>query len=262
MLRSLCVLAALAALASGGVLLPRLRPGRVFDGRIVGGEVADIHDFPYQLSFREYGSHFCGASIISKSFALTAGHCVAAGPTTVTAELSAGSAHLSSGERYKLKAISGHPLYDPMLIDFDAGILEIEGAFRLGETQQIVALAAAGEDLADGELVTASGWGVAKENNYDLQPDLLAVRLHLVAQTACAQAYGDFGGVTPRMLCATDVGKDSCQGDSGGPLVSSAGKQVGVVSWGLGCARKGYPGVYTRVADPDVRSFITDVAGV
>jgi secreted trypsin-like serine protease len=72
----------------------------------------------------------------------------------------------------------------------------------------------------------------------------------LVAQAA--SNAGEF--VRPGMLCAGELsgGKDSCQGDRGGPLFATdaTGKhtQVGVVSWGVGCARPDIPGLYTRIS--------------
>ena len=50
------------------------------------------------------------------------------------------------------------------------------------------------------------------------------------------------------MICAGSGGKDSCQGDSGGPLVDVNGYLIDIVSWGHGCARDGYPGVYTETS--------------
>lgn len=53
--------------------------------------------------------------------------------------------------------------------------------------------------------------------------------------------------ITDRMFCAGNEGKDACQGDSGGPLVIS-GRLAGITSFGAGCARAEYPGVYVNVA--------------
>lgn len=66
------------------------------------------------------------------------------------------------------------------------------------------------------------------------------------------------------MFCAgfPEGGKDSCQGDSGGPVVDENRVQVGIVSWGEGCALAGKPGVYAKVSHPDVKRFIETVAGI
>merc|ERR1712117_514875 len=46
------------------------------DGRIIGGEEAPAHEFPWQISLRNLGSHICGGSIINKNQVITAAHCV------------------------------------------------------------------------------------------------------------------------------------------------------------------------------------------
>ncbi|XP_062382916.1 tryptase-2-like [Sardina pilchardus] len=106
------------------------------------------------------------------------------------------------------------------------------------------------------------GWGDVDENHHlGGEKTLQQLRLPLVDDNTCRQAYPK---TNDNQLCAgyMEGGKDACQGDSGGPLVCmSRGQfvQVGVVSFGSGCARRGYPGVYTRVYN--YMQFIEDSIG-
>jgi len=107
------------------------------------------------------------------------------------------------------------------------------------------------------------GWGTLRENG-SASDTLQEVDLPLVSQASCNQAYQ--GAITDNMLCAgfTVGGKDSCQGDSGGPLLyqnNGVWEQVGIVSFGNGCAQAGFPGVYTRVANYDswIKEFVQGV---
>lgn len=81
----------------------------------------------------------------------------------------------------------------------------------------------------------------------------------------CSSTYGSTApaGIKDTMLCAGKKGKDSCSGDSGGPFVMPAGdhwEQIGVVSWGIGCGKDIYPGVYTRVTH--MMEWINKVRGL
>lgn len=84
-------------------------------------------------------------------------------------------------------------------------------------------------------------------------PRLLETAVETIATPICKQRYGT-SVIGPAQLCAglEQGGKDSCQGDSGGPLVvadaQGCPRQIGVVSWGEGCAEKQAYGVYTRVS--------------
>ena len=106
---------------------------------------------------------------------------------------------------------------------------------------------------------TVSGWGTLKSGSKKLAKKLLKAEVEVLTNTECVSDYKyKTSKITENMLCAFAPGKDSCQGDSGGPLVSAGPgngftpgenfELIGVVSWGAGCAKAGYPGVYSRVS--------------
>ena len=116
---------------------------------------------------------------------------------------------------------------------------------------------------AAGAAATVVGWGVTSEAGTVASDDLRAVRLTIRPDTemSAATAYGSRFRASDMIGAGGDAGggQDACYGDSGGPLVVSAGRaglrQVGIVSFGAGCGRAGYPGVYSRLGEGPVRAF-------
>ncbi len=110
--------------------------------------------------------------------------------------------------------------------------------------------------------MTVTGWGATNKAGTSYPTQLKQASVPLYNRNDCNSSTSYQGSITGRMLCAgyTAGGVDSCQGDSGGPLTSGSGKNVltGIVSWGNGCAKPNYPGVYTRISASGISNFIKD----
>ena len=170
------------------------------------------------------------------------------------------SAHASGGQVLNVARIAQHPSYNSRNIDYDYSLLELSGSISFDATKQPVPLPGQDEPIADGASSFVTGWGNT-QNSAESSSIIRGVYVPIVNQATCNSNYASYGGVTARMLCAgyPAGGKDACQGDSGGPLVAN-GKLHGVVSWGAGCAKPNYPGVYSRVSY--VRDWIKTTSGV
>ncbi len=244
-----------------------IKPTTTIAPQIVGGMVAQPGDWAWQValvwanSSNAYTAEFCGGSLINEEWVLTAGHCVTDNNGNVvsatTMEVIVGRQTLSSndGQRLGVAEIIVHPNYDTMTIDVDVALLHLKSPVILSNQVKPVQLAGEADEplFAVGVPATVTGWGNLSPTEKDYPDALYQVTVPIVSNDTCNEAYGS--GVTENMLCAGVVegGKDACQGDSGGPLVVLNGQkngylQVGIVSWGEGCAVAGYYGVYTRVA--------------
>jgi secreted trypsin-like serine protease len=233
---------------------------------IVGGSAANMAEFPYQVLVLVDGL-MCGGSLIANQYVLTAAHCAVDdfdNPYTANRfRVIAGLQNMGSLAKNSLNpyfqqrlvsAVSVHSSYDPESADFDVAILKLNVAVTPSVGVKVVKLATRATTFnalyAAGKLATISGWGTTTSGG-KASKVLRKVQVPMVSNEACNRYYG--GGITNRMACAGYAigGKDSCQGDSGGPLVTTQGAtkiQIGIVSWGLGCALARYPGVNTKVS--------------
>lgn len=226
-------------------------PGKV-GINIVGGQEAAIGEFPYIVSLqsKSYG-HFCGGSLIKKNWVLTAAHCVKGGSIDKVVIGLHDQKQPQNAEAIAPKRIIANPQYNSSTTDYDFALIELSkdssyAPIALNKTDIVIA------DDGTPIMSTVAGWGTTSEGSYSLPNLLQKVDVPLVSAASCNKSYAN--KITDRMICAgyTTGGKDSCQGDSGGPLVAQADDGqtylIGVVSWGRGCARAGYPGVYSKVS--------------
>jgi secreted trypsin-like serine protease len=221
-------------------------------GRIVGGTVVTRNELPYQLSLQFGTSHGCGASVLNANYAITAAHCVQ-GETPSRLRIVAGEHSLSATDGTEqvrsVSRITVHSGYSSSTLNNDIALLRLSTPLTLGTAVRAIAIPSSSY-AASGDAVV-SGWGTTSESG-SLSTLLRKVTVPIVTDAVCRQAYGS-SDIVDSMICAgfTSGGRDSCQGDSGGPLALTSGGSpllVGIVSWGYGCARAGYPGVYTEVA--------------
>jgi len=222
---------------------------------IVGGDEVEPHSIPHQVSLQYInGFHFCGGSVASENFIITAAHCCD-GEYPNGLNVVAGDHNLKMDEGTEqvlnVKSIKMHPDYNSRTQENDICLVELHEPLTMNEYVSAAILPEQNQEFSG--TATVSGWGDLHQGGPS-SDTLQAVDVPIVTDDVCREAYGK-DDIKDSMMCAGEKGKDSCQGDSGGPLTCD-GVHCGIVSWGYGCAQAGYPGVYTQTSS--FVDFITD----
>jgi trypsin len=253
---ALGVVAAGTALVSATMFAPA--------SAIINGSAAPEGAYPFMAAITD-GTDFqyCGGSVISSTWVLTAAHCVeGTNPTKEVVNVITGRTNLgdtSKGQKIRVSQIYVHPKYNGS--DYDAALLRLSSA----TSSPAIQIASAADDYleAPGTVVRVTGWGDTTPTlGLNATNQLRYVDLKVVSDAECGVANIGFHG--PSGVCAEELLKDSCNGDSGGPLFwnGSTRIQIGIVSYGNSCAVPKSPGVYSEINNPDIRKFIKDTSGV
>jgi len=145
-----------------------------------------------------------------------------------------------------------HPDYNTTSYNNDLSVVKINGVSKY---TPVVIDDGSSELMVGDELITM-GWGTNAIDSYKYSDVLLQIEVDYVSNSDCNTMYEDAewgNGIYGEMICASrtegDITYDHCIGDGGAPLIKKSDlTQVGVVSWGEGCANPSYPGVYARVS--------------
>uniref|UniRef100_A0A182XW56 Peptidase S1 domain-containing protein n=1 Tax=Anopheles stephensi TaxID=30069 RepID=A0A182XW56_ANOST len=242
-------------------------------GAIVGGESANDGEYPHMVALGRsclypdgggcVGGYewFCGGSLISDRFVLTAAHCAHVGMSNPPTVVQLGAQDLRQPALIvAVRAIVQHPGYGGILSYNDIALIELSSPITTIQPAYLWP----SETLPENVPLIATGWG--KVGHFE-EPSMTLQRVHIpiVPNNQCNQLlYRNRRlrhGVLPTQLCAGDPhgGKDTCEGDSGGPLqmklplAGANGKAslyyiVGITSNGGICGTVNRPGLYTRVS--------------
>ncbi|XP_060563786.1 coagulation factor IX-like [Ruditapes philippinarum] len=251
--------------------------------RISKGSEALPGMHPWHVIFRTKGGAsrklaFCGGTLISQRYVITAANCIIEFKSIFGVPFSAENVEfllgttdclgtMNEGERRTVRTFTVHPYYeDRGFYDNDIALIELDSLVEYNDYIRPICVEPA--EYNDWTFLKNSGsfgrvfgkvagCGATKSSFFrsKLMPEkLMDVYVPYVDRETCLESMGKKRfRLTDTMFCAgSDIGKtgDSCEGDSGDGLIMATSTRwvlTGIVSWGRGCDVDKYYGVYTNV---------------
>ncbi|RZC38657.1 brachyurin-like, partial [Asbolus verrucosus] len=220
-----------------------LRKSKNVGGRIIGGKSAYAGQFPFAAAINVQTANskfFCGGTLISNRWILTAGQCVD-GAVLFTIHL--GTNNLVEDDSYRVTVATSeyviNPNYNPLTLENDIGLIELRMPIDFSNYLRKIDFLAS-SNLVESSLLMAIGWGQTSDEIAELSDDLKWVGVSSITNRECQMTYGD--QINENTVCIVgNFNEGSCYGDTGSPLLQDIGKgyimHVGIASFvsGNGC---------------------------
>jgi len=242
----------------------------------MGGEDARIQDNPWQVALvmtaykANDEAQFCGGSIVSGRWILTAAHCVDAGTKADQIAVLVGVSSLKeTGRRVPVEpgGIYIHKEWDFATHTNDIALINVAEDLQgqsIGpwststpeEENRGPSSTSTPTPEEEHREVRITGWGALSwQDSPPFSIILQSVDTQVIPLVKCNASDSYDHILTNKMLCIgkyTEGQKDSCDRDSGGPattLVNGKRELIGITSWGSPrCGTPKMPGIYTRVS--------------
>ena len=205
--------------------------GPFTSSRIVGGAVVPPHSLPFQVGLTTTGETipFCGGSLISANYVLTAAHCIM-GRTACSIQVIVGDHNFTvtgDGEQYfNVQNVLVHPLYNESNTwSFDYSILRLATPVTIpSPTAGVICLPPDTTQTFVGTTLTISGWGLTSGGGFQ-SPALKSTILTGISNSDCESYFG-VGNIGAWHICAigNTTGSSICKGDGGGNTIQLAAK--------------------------------------
>ncbi|XP_026751369.2 vitamin K-dependent protein C [Galleria mellonella] len=219
--------------------------------RIIGGRPAPPGKWPWQVAvLNRYKEAFCGGTLVSLRWVVTAAHCVRKRLYVRLGEYDLMMKNRGEMEMRVIEAVI-HPLYDPDTVVNDVAMLRLPTSARPDLGHGVACLPHPQQYLPPHTSCIILGWGKKRPTDLHGTRVLHEAQVSTIQQGVCRRSYWQYA-ITDNMVCAGRGRRDSCAGDSGGPLLCRDRNMryylQGITSFGDGCGKRGKYGIYTRTS--------------